>query len=55
MFIEPATVPAYFPPISMQAFHATGIERSVEKLAKAIAIIAKTGSPGARDQQGANS
>src|SRR5258707_1038553 len=33
MFIDPATVPAYFPPISMQVFQDGGIVRSLQKLA----------------------
>ncbi len=44
MFMEPATVPAYFPPISMQAPQAPGMTRSFEKLAMPIASMHQRGS-----------
>src|SRR5436190_7892350 len=44
MFIDPDTVPANFPPISMQEPQAGGITRSFEKLARPIAAMAQRGS-----------
>src|SRR5579862_3334118 len=44
MFIEPATVPAYLPPISMQEFQEQGIVRSFAKLATPIISIPSSGS-----------
>src|SRR5258706_16003755 len=44
MFIEPESVPAYLPPISMQAPQLPGITRSLEKLANPMKREAITGS-----------
>ena len=40
MFMEPETVPAYLPPMSITAVHAGGMVTSFEKLAMPMAIMA---------------
>src|SRR5262245_47123872 len=44
MFIDPERVPAYLPPISMQAPQLPGMTRSLEKLANPMKRAAITGS-----------
>src|SRR5262245_42968157 len=44
IFIAPERDPACFPPMSMQAAHAPGITRSLQKLAMPIASVAYRGS-----------
>src|SRR5947209_6122286 len=43
MFMEPDTVPAYFPPISMHAAHDGGMARSLQKLANPMVSMAAMG------------
>ena len=44
MFIVPESVPAYFPPTSMQAAQLPGITKSLKKLEKPMANIANVAS-----------